>query len=246
MRGGGRAERRRGEARAERAGKRADDVEIGSDTVREYGVRNVEVVVVALRPAGASRALGCDGFARGRRGEALDDREGGANVQVTTAGVARVVSGRDDGEPRGGGEDQREGQRQGAMEIRGGGGGLWAARSVGERGVAVVARVVVIVGRVVGRVPAATTTRGQRRRRRRGERGEQGCERHGAERITRRGPGRAGQRVDGRTRVARGVHELAHVHRTSAIPSAESDAPEGLNPTPAQSDEARSVVVVTY
>ena len=91
-----------------------------------------------------------------------------------------MVSGRDDGEPRGGGEDQREGQRQGAMEIRGGGGGLWAARSVGERGVAVVARVVVIVGRVVGRVPAATTTRGQRRRRRRGERGEQGCERHGA------------------------------------------------------------------
>ena len=51
------------------------------------------------------------------------------------------------------------------------------------------------------------------------------------------------RRVDGRTR-ARGVHELAHVHRTSATPATERDAPEGLNPTDAQSATARSVVVV--
>ena len=248
MRGGGRTERRGGEARAERTGKRADVVEVGADAVgedRAWDVEVVLVVVVAVGGGGASRARGGDGRARGRRGEALDDREGGADVEVATAGVAGVVAGGDEGEPCGGGEDQREGQRQGAMEIRGGGGGgglragraRGAARGVGGGGVAVVKRVVVVVGRVVGRVPAATTTRGQRRRRRRGERGENGRERHGVERVMMRIRNRP-RRVDGRTR-ARGVHELAHVHRTSATPATERDAPEGLNPTNAQSVTAR-------
>ena len=205
MRGGGRAERRRGEARAGRAGKRADDVEIGSDAVREDRRRSRRRGVRRRRaPSAARRAHSGETDSRGgRRGEALDDREGGANVQVTTAGVARVVAGRDDGEPRS--WMARTSAKDNVVRAR------WrsavAVADFGRRGERRLlegrrrrARVVVIVGRVVGRVPAATTTRGQRRRRRRGERGEQGCERHGAERITRRGPGRAGRASTGDAR----------------------------------------------